>query len=92
MVVRARLCLVATDRCEPEFVGSAYRFYGDTCSRCALIVAKPKEHGLGLGVRFDRKCGADHYDQLKIEHGKEPKIAHVSTGYRHPLMQHDSDE
>ena len=91
-----RLCLcAATDRCGPEFEGSAYRFYGKVCSRCALGAAKPKGQslqGVGPRARYDPACGADHYDQLKIEHGREPKIAHVRSGYRHPLMQHDSDE
>ena len=82
----------AMDRCGPDFVGSAYRFYGETCSRCAQIVAAPGRHGLGLGKRYDRACGADHYDQLKVVHGEEPKVAHVTTGYRHPLRQHDSEE
>ena len=79
----------ATDRCGPDFVGSAYRFYGETCSRCALIVTKPGEHGLGARVRFDRECGADHYDQLKIALGREPRVAHVGyTGYRHPFRKY----
>ena len=80
------------DRRGPDFVGSAYRFYGETCSRCALIVAKPGAHGLGSCPRFDPACGADHYDQLKMVRGEEPRIAHVSTGYRHPLRQYDSEE
>ena len=79
----------ATDRCGPDFVGSAYRFYGETCSRCALIVTKPGEHGLGARVRFDRECGADHYDQLKIAPGREPRVAHVDTGYRHPFRKYE---
>ena len=88
----------ATDRCGPDFVGSAYRFYGETCSRCALIVAKPKpeDNGLGPPKRHDPKCGADHYDQVKIVRGSEPKVAHVmpwaGAVYRHPLRKHDSDE
>ena len=53
-------------------------------------MTKPGEHGLGARVRFDRECGADHYDQLKMVRGEEPRIAHVSTGYRHPLRQYDS--
>ena len=84
-------------RCGPDFVGSAYRFYGETCSRCALIVANPGAptpgHVVGTRTpRFDRACGADHYDQLKIVSGKEPRVAHVFTGYRHPLRQYDSEE
>ena len=47
---------------------------------------------VGPSPRFDSACGADHYDQLKIEHGKDPKIAHVYSGYRHPFKQHASEE
>ena len=51
-------------------------------------MTKPGEHGLGARVRFDRKCGADHYDQLKIAPGREPRVAHVDTGYRHPFRKY----
>ena len=43
-----------------------------------------------MHVRFDRKCGADHYDQLKIALGREPRVAHVGyTGYRHPFRKYE---
>ena len=73
----ARGFTCARDRIEAaEFEGSAYRFYGETCSRCTRCKAihEAKE---GLGVRYDPEVGADHYDQVKLVCGAEPRVAHV---------------
>ena len=45
----------------------------------------------GVSQRYDVDAGADHYDQLKLVHGQEPKVAHVMSGYRHPLKQYEDE-
>ena len=67
--------------------GTAYRFYGESCSRCRRYA---DSHSQKLNLkecigRYDKKAGPDHYDQLKFVPGEEPRVWHHSNGYRHPL-------
>ena len=82
---------MAMDRRGPHFTGSAYRFYGEVCSRCTSLKASHAAKEGGKGLRYDRQCGADHYDQVKLVRDTEPKVAHVMSGYRHPLKQYDGE-
>ena len=56
--------------------GTAYRFYGESCSRCRRYA---DSHSQKLNLkecigRYDKKAGPDHYDQLKFVPGEESRV------------------